>query len=222
MNYFLCVSGAREGMARQLSDRVPAQEWFGLLDAGVPVYFLDRQILFHQGDVGRHVYALRRGTVKVVRIEADGGQTILTCRSAGDVLGDMAALDGGRRSATVVALGRVDAQMVTAAQFRDFVARPAVSAGFTLYTVERLREADIQRSEIALLPVRARVARALLRLHTNAEIRMAQQDLAGYAGASRNAVVEQLAVLRAARIIRTARRAVVIADFERLRTVAEL
>jgi CRP-like cAMP-binding protein len=209
-------------MARQLADRIPAEDWFGLLDSGVPVYFLDRQILFHQGDVGRHVYALQRGTVKVVRIEADGGQSILTCRTAGDVLGDMAALDGGRRSATVVALGRVDAQMVTAAQFRDFVARPAVSAGFTLYTVERLREADTQRSEIALLPVRARVARALLRLHDNAVIRMTQQDLACYAGASRNAVVEELGALRAARIIRTARRAVVIADFDRMRTIAEL
>ncbi|AVT33649.1 Crp/Fnr family transcriptional regulator [Plantactinospora sp. BC1] len=222
MNYFLYVTDVLVRMARQLADRIPAEDWFGLLDSGVPVHFLDRQILFHQGDVGRHVYALRRGTVKVVRVEADGGQAILTCRTAGDVLGDMAALDGGRRSATVVALGRVDAQMVTAAQFRAFVARPAVFAGFTLYTVERLREADTQRSEIALLPVRARVARALLRLHDNTVIRMAQQDLACYAGASRNAIVEELGALRAAQIIRTARRAVVIADFDRLRTIAEL
>jgi CRP/FNR family transcriptional regulator, cyclic AMP receptor protein len=216
------VADAQGGRAGQLADHVPAEDWSELLGAGVPVYFLDRQILFHQGDVGRHVYALRRGTVKVVRIEPDGAQAILTCRTAGDVLGDMAALDGGRRSATVVALGRVEAQMVTAAQFRDFVARPAVATGFTLYTVERLREADTQRSEIALLPVRIRVARALLRLHDNAVIRMAQQDLAGYAGASRNAVVEELAALRAARIIRTARRVVFIADFDRLRTIAEL
>jgi CRP/FNR family transcriptional regulator, cyclic AMP receptor protein len=222
MDYVLCVTDALVRIARQLTDRIPAEDWSGLLHSGVPVYFLDRQILFHQGDVGRHVYALRRGTVKVVRIEADGGQAILTCRTAGDVLGDMAALDGGRRSATVVAQGRVDAQMVTAAQFRDFVARPAVSAGFTLYTVERLREADTQRSEIALLPVRVRVARALLRLHADAVIRMAQQDLACYVGASRNAVVEELGSLRTGRIIRTARRSVVIADFDRLRTIAEL
>ncbi len=159
-------------------------EWVDLIASGIPVHFLDRQVLFHQGDAGQHVYVPRSGTVKVVRGEVDGGHAILTVRSTGDVLGDFAALDRGARSATVIALGRVAAQMVTADQFRAFAIRPSVAPGFALYTVERLREADVQRGEIALLPVRVRLARTLLRLNDGAIVRMAQHDIARYLGAS--------------------------------------
>lgn len=221
MNYFLFVNDA-DGAGRRLAARVSPEDWADLVAAGVPVAFLDRQILFHQGDAGRHVFVLRAGTVKVVRAEADGGQAILTVRTAGDVLGDMAALDHSARSATVVAMGRVAAQMVTAAQFRDFVSRPSVAPGFALYTVDRLREADLQRSEMALLPVRVRLARTLLRLLDGSVVRMAQQDLARYAGASRNAVVEELALLRAAGIIHTRRGATVVRDIQQLRCIAGL
>jgi CRP-like cAMP-binding protein len=206
----------------RLADRIPADDWADLIAAGVPVHFLSRQILFHQGDVGRHVYAVRAGSVKVVRAEADGGQALLSVRTVGDVLGDMAALDRGVRSATVVALGRVTATIVTASVFRDFVARPAVSHGFTLYTVERLRQADIQRSELALLPVRTRLARTLLRLTVDSVVHLPQHDIARYLGASRNAVVEELSALRDAGVITTGRQTIVITDSTSLRRIAEL
>jgi CRP-like cAMP-binding protein len=177
--------------------------------------------LFHQGDAGRHVFVIREGAVKVVRAEADGGQAMLSVRTVGDVVGDMAALDRGLRSATVVALGRVQAQMVTAAQFRTFVARPSVAAGYTLYTVDRLRQSDIQRSELALLPVRTRLARTLLRLAAGSIVHLAQQDLARYVGASRNAVVEELSALREAGIITTRREMTVVCDTVSLQRIAE-
>jgi CRP/FNR family transcriptional regulator, cyclic AMP receptor protein len=214
--------GFVEGIGSQLRDRVPAAEWADLVSAGVPVRFLGRQILFHQGEAGRHVFVVQEGTVKVLRLESDGGQALLSVRTSGDVVGDMAVLDQGVRSATVVALGRVHAQMVTAAQFRTFVARPSVAPGFALYTVERLRQSDIQRSELALLPVRTRLARTLLRLAVDSAVDLAQQDLARYVGASRNAVVEELSTLREAGIVSTRRQSIGICDITSLRRVAGL
>jgi CRP-like cAMP-binding protein len=222
MDYVLFVSESAEGVSVHLADRVPPQDWADLIAAGVPVHFLDRQVLFHQGDAGRHVYVLRRGAVKVVRGEPDGEQTILTVRSGGDVLGDFAALDRGPRSATVIALGPVTAQLVTAQQFQAFVNRPSVAPGFTRYTVDRLHEADVQRGELAMLPVKVRLARTLLRLADESVVRMAQQDIARYLGASRNAVVEELSLLRAAGVIDTGRQAIVVRDPERLRLIARL
>lgn len=212
--------GSFDGVGDRLSDRVAMVDWADLVGSGVPVRFLRSQTLFHQGDVGRHVFVLRAGVVKVIRIEDDGGQAMLGVRTVGDVVGDMAALDHGVRSATVVALGPVLAQMVTAAQFRDFVRRPAVAAGYLVYTVERLRESDVQRTEIALLPVRRRLARALLRLAVDSVVQLAQQDLARYVGASRNAVVEELSALREAGVIVTRRRRIVVRDPMSLRRVA--
>jgi CRP/FNR family cyclic AMP-dependent transcriptional regulator len=146
---------------------------------------------------------------------------MLTLRGSGDVLGDMAAFDRGFRSATVIAMNRVRAQLVTAADFRAFLGRPAVATGYAVYTVERLRQADIQRSEIALLPVRTRLARTLLRVAEDSVVRMSQQDVALYVGASRNAVVEELTALRDAAIISTGRGTIRIHDVAAIQRVAE-
>jgi CRP-like cAMP-binding protein len=191
-----------------------------LVSIGIPVRFERGQTLFDQGDGSRHVFAIQSGAVKVFRREVDGGQAMLTVRALGDVIGDMAALDGKRRSATVTALTTLLARQLTAEQFRRYVDSPGVASAFTTYTIQRLREADQQRTEIALLPVRVRLARCLLRLTTPQGapvVLLPQFALAQMVGASRNAVVEELAVLRADGVIATGRCAVHITDVAALR-----
>lgn len=216
------MSGYGDFVCGHLIDHIPEQDWQDLLSLGVPVHFQRQQVLFLQGDAGRHVYVIREGTVKVVRTEHDGRQTMLTLRGAGDVLGDMAAFDHGFRSATVIAMNRVRAQLVTAADFRALLTRPQAAAGYAAYTVERLRQADIHRSEITLLPVRTRLARALLRVADGTVVRMSQQDVALYVGASRNAVVEELAALRDAAVISTSRGVIRICDPPAMLRIAAL
>lgn len=198
---------------------LPETEWEQILQVGVRVRFAARDLLFRQGDQGRHVHVILAGCVKVARCEPDGAQAMLTVRAAGDVVGDFAALDGRPRFATVTALTTVLTQLLTGDQFRGFVSRPDVSRAFTRYTVDRLREADIQRTELAVLPVRQRLARALLRLAEENRripgrppVSLPQQELAELVGASRNAVVGELSALRAAGVLRTGRRAVTIVD----------
>ncbi|MDR7277034.1 Crp/Fnr family transcriptional regulator [Catenuloplanes atrovinosus] len=202
---------------------LPEAEWKGILQVGVPVRFAPRDMIFRQGDRGRHVHVILAGCVKIARCEPDGAQAMLTVRAAGDVVGDFAALDGQPRFATVTALTTVLTQLLTGDQFRDFVSRPTVAPGFATYTVDRLREADIQRTELAVLPVRQRLARALLRLEEENRripgrppVSLPQQELAELVGASRNAVVGELSALRAAGVLRTGRRLVVIVDVDAL------
>jgi CRP/FNR family transcriptional regulator, cyclic AMP receptor protein len=216
------------GVEDTFAAHIPAGDWETLAAMGVRVRFPPGHVLFQQGDRGRQVYVLLAGAVKVVRSEADGSATILTVRTAGDVVGDLAALDDRDRSATVTTLGAVTARMVTAEQFRHFVDRPSVSTGFTRYTMARLRQADEQRTELALLPVRTRLARTLLRLVGDradargaATVRMSQHDIAQLLGASRNAVVAELTALRAAGVLDTSRRAIVLRDAAHLRRIAD-
>lgn len=206
-----------------LASYVPAGDWGVLNGLGVVVRFGRGQMLFHQGDVGRHVYLLLTGMVKITRAESDGAQAMLTLRGVGDVVGDMAALDGRHRSATVTAVTALTARMLTCQQFRSFLDRPAASGAFARYMMARLREADQQRAELAVLPVRARFARVLLRLAAPVaaepgalEVRLAQQDIAGLVGASRNAIVAELTELRRTGVLDTRRGAVIIRDSDRL------
>ncbi|MET0416706.1 MAG: Crp/Fnr family transcriptional regulator [Actinoplanes sp.] len=198
---------------------LPQDEWHRVQHTGIPVRFEARDVLLRQGDATQHVHVILAGCVKIVRSESDGSRAILTLRAAGDVVGDLAAVDRQPRSATVIALTSTVTRLLTGPQFRRFLTRPAFAAGFTTYTVSRLRSSDAQRAALAMLPVRERLARALIQLDLESRradgrsaIRLSQTELAELVGASRNAVVAELTALREARIVATGRRAITIVN----------
>jgi CRP-like cAMP-binding protein len=224
---FVTADNARASLSGGLSSYLTASDWDALRSLGARCCFNAGDRLFRQGDEGESVYVILAGAAKVVRSESAGKSAILTIRAAGDVVGDMAAIDGGRRSAAVTALTPLVCRVLTGSAFRRFIGQPAVAAGFARYTVSRLREADLQRAELAVLPVRQRLARALLRLDEaagNARRRRAfelpQQDLAELIGASRNAIVLALGLLRAEGVIDTRRRRVAVMDPGALHRIA--
>ncbi|MGY3520764.1 Crp/Fnr family transcriptional regulator [Micromonospora sp. PTRAS2] len=219
----------REHRVAGLPAYLSAQDWADLQTLGSRHTFDVGVQLLRQGDEGDFVHVILRGAVKVVRSEPSGGRTILTIRGAGDVVGDWAALDGRRRFASVSALTTLTCRLLTGSAFRRFVEKPAVAAAFARYNVTRSREADVQRTELAVLPVRQRLARALLRLHEAASggfepagVDLPQQDLAELVGASRNAVVLALGVLRAEGVVDTRRRRVTVCDVSALHRIASL
>ena len=60
-------------------------------------------VLMREGDVANSLYVLLDGTVRVVRNDPFGGQVEVGFRRAGDCFGEMALIDGGARSASVIA-----------------------------------------------------------------------------------------------------------------------
>lgn len=202
-----------------IAAHLPQDEWRRLQHTGILVRFEPRDVLLRQGDTTEHVHVLLAGCVKVVRSESDGGRTILTLRAAGDVVGDLAAVDLQPRLATVTALTTTVTRLLTGAQFRQLLTRPAFATGFASYTVSRLRSSAAQHTALAVLPVRERLARALIQLDQEGRradgrpaIRLSQAELAELIGASRNAVVAELAALRGAGIVVTGRREITIVD----------
>ncbi|WP_430495937.1 Crp/Fnr family transcriptional regulator [Micromonospora trifolii] len=208
-----------ERVASGLVAHLPQDEWYRVRHTGIPVRFEARDVLIRQGDTTQHVHVVLAGCVKVVRSESDGSRAILTLRAAGDVVGDLAAVDLQPRSATVTALTTTVTRLLTGPQFRRLLARPEFAMGFATYTVSRLRSSDIQRTALAVLPVRERLARALIQLDEATRsadgrnaIRLSQAELAELVGASRNAVVGELTALRGAGIVVTGRREVIVVD----------
>jgi signal transduction histidine kinase len=60
-------------------------------------------VLMREGDVASSLYVLLDGTVRVVRNDPFGSQVEVGFRRAGDCFGEMALIDGGARSASVIA-----------------------------------------------------------------------------------------------------------------------
>jgi len=59
--------------------------------------------IFHEGEVGRHLYIVRSGKVAIRRL-IKGEQKELAILTKGAIFGEMALLDGGPRVASAIAL----------------------------------------------------------------------------------------------------------------------
>ena len=187
--------------------------------------------LFLEGDPGGSVIIVQSGRVKVFATSDTGHHVLLAVRGPGDVLGDLSAIDGEPRSATGTALDTVDAQVIPAEQFREFlVAVPDAALVLLRVVIHRMRDADRVRVEFGARDTLGRVAARLVELaETHGEatedgvkvaLPLTQDDLAQWVAASREAVARALASLRRRHLITTARRDITIIDLDGLRAAA--
>jgi CRP-like cAMP-binding protein len=184
--------------------------------------------LFHERQESDAIYVLRRGTVKIVVGTSAGKDAMLGIRGPGDLLGEVSAVDGRARSAGAIALEAAEALVVPGSAFRAFLGAHSAAAMRLLEMLcERLRDADVKRSEHVALDTLTRVAGRLVELADRfgkdedegvvIDLALTQEDLAGWAGASREAVAKALQTLRDLGLVRTDRRRVVVIDLPALR-----
>lgn len=168
------------------------------------------------------------GRIKIVTTSDDGGETLLSVRGAGSLVGELAALDDAPRLASAVVLEPLTALVLTAEEFRDFLARhPRAALELARTLIERLRESDRRRAEFGSYDVTRRLAALLLELGTRESsdgrptgIKLSQHELAGMIGASRESVARALTTLRGRGLVETGRRAITVVDIEGLRSLA--
>src|SRR6187431_2464488 len=66
--------------------------------------FRPRQMLFRAGDPPERVYLLLKGRVKIYQVAENGKEIILDVVSKGGVVGDMAIVEDGERTACAAAI----------------------------------------------------------------------------------------------------------------------
>ncbi|MDP9864601.1 MULTISPECIES: Crp/Fnr family transcriptional regulator [Streptosporangium] len=210
----------------EFASLLTADEVTALHAAGRPRRWDRGAVVCTEGDVADWVLLLTSGRVKVSSHTAGGTEVILAVRGPGALLGEFAALDGLPRSATVTALEPVEGIAV-----RDFSGylqehgRVAVLLMRTL--IGKMRDSDRKRIEYGAFDTTGRVATRLVELAerygepVNGGVRvtlpLSQDELAGWTGASREAVSKALRSLRDRGLIETGRRRVIIHDMEGLR-----
>ena len=199
-----------------IDDRAAAE----LEAAGVTRRWPAGSVVFHEGDHPDRVLVVREGRVKLVASEANGTEAVLAVRSPGELVGELAAVDGHSRSATAVAMDEVTCTAVPADRFRDLVdTNVSVASALVQVLAARLREADVRRVEFGALDATQRLARRLLELAADGStVRgLNQEDLASLIGASRESVAKSLGDLRRAGLVRTGRLAIELVDVDGLR-----
>jgi CRP/FNR family transcriptional regulator, cyclic AMP receptor protein len=117
------------------------------------------------GDATDDVFLVAEGAVRVVVRTPLGQELILGDLGPGELFGEMAAISGAPRAASVTALHRTRLCRLPAAAFLDVALRsPPVGLRVMRTLAERLRLQDERMLERVALPVQQRLAAELLRL----------------------------------------------------------
>jgi CRP-like cAMP-binding protein len=157
----------------------------------------DGETIFSRGEPGEGMLVVLQGRIRLSIVSAEGRELILREAEAGDVIGEIAVIDGGRRTADAVAVGPVIAGFVGQPSFtRLLEERPALTMPVLQVLCHRLRETTDQLESIALYPLEARLARFLLwhlKRHGRtradgarvAPLTISQGAIASFVGASR-------------------------------------
>lgn len=98
--------------------------------------------MFVEGDSGDEAYLIRSGFVTAWHNES-GERIALGTRTEGEIVGEMALIDDQPRSATVTAQERVEAQVITRAQFTALMNEsPQVLTIILRQMIESLRSSN--------------------------------------------------------------------------------
>ena len=207
---------------------LPPADLARLAERLVPRTYPRGEVVFHRDDPAGALHFIREGQVKIVLTTEGGKETLLALFGAGECFGEIAALDGGARSATAVAVERTE----TLALLRDdLIAFLREHPDFALDVISllamRLRRLDERLEDAYFLDLDGRLARCLLdlaeqsgeRAQDGVRVRMplSQTDLAAMLGSTRVSVNRLLGAYQDAGIIAVERDAIVIKDVEGVR-----
>jgi CRP/FNR family cyclic AMP-dependent transcriptional regulator len=208
-----------------------------LLRAGSPREFSAGERLIFEGADTRDAFLIVFGVVKVTADTLDGQTVLLDVRFRGDLVGEVAGLDGGPRTASVTAAGLVRARAIGTRELERLVTdSPEISRAVTTAIAEKLRWSTRRRISQAQNPLALRLVSTLLdlaKIHgrgpngpphdreggsatTELVIALTQPELAALVGASEPSVHRVLTRLRKRGILRTQYRSIVILDRDAL------
>jgi CRP/FNR family cyclic AMP-dependent transcriptional regulator len=207
---------------------LPAEERVRVLGLGWAQKFPAGATMMYEGEPGERVMILSSGRAKVTRVLEGGHETLLSIRDPGDVVGELAFIDGQPRIASVSALDPVEAQIIGSSAFRAHLERSSRAAMSLLeVVVRRLRETTVKRSQFAASDTVGRLSARLIELADRygdrtedgiaITLALSQEELAAWTGASRAGVAQALHTLRELGWIATSRRRLLIRDLDALR-----
>jgi CRP/FNR family transcriptional regulator, cyclic AMP receptor protein len=201
-------------------------------ELGTKVSLKSGQILFREGDDSRCVYACVSGRINLFITTPAGRDVMLGSKIPGQAFGELSAIDGGRRSATAVAMEPAVIAQLGGDEFLDQLSRaPHLSLALLHELAEHLRVSNRRASARATDNLTARIAHLLVELAAKfrrhggpmnpIELPITQDELAAWVGSTREAVSRSLAVMRKAGVLETGRNKIVLCDTAALCILAQ-
>lgn len=184
--------------------------------------------LFFQDDDGDAAYIVEKGSIEISVMSERGKKLSLNVMQPPDVFGEIAALDGGARTATATTLEETTVLRFDRTHLEQAIRdRPEVAIDLIRILCARLRWVSQQVEDLALLDIEGRLAHRLLLLHRkfsdeNGCIHLSQSEIADFLGATRESINKVLQGWRAKGLIELSRGSIWVRNQDRLAAIAGL
>lgn len=180
-------------------------------------------VLFEQGDVGRMVYLIKQGRVRIARRTSEGKEVTISILGQGDIFGEEVVFTQVRRTAVATAL---EDTLICMARANDlfglFLRHPLLALNVAKYLREQLDDALCVTEDVAYLKVSDRLTHLLERLAAEhgrrvedgilLDVRLTRAEIASLIGSTRETVSVRIASLARAGRLRLQGRSIVLLD----------
>lgn len=183
--------------------------------------------IFNKGDPGTSMMAVLSGRIRIWAMSPDGRELTLNVIGAGEIVGEVALLDGKPRSADATAAEDCVLLVVERRHFLPFLLKhETLMERLLVVLCDRLRRTTGALEELALLDLPARLSRLLLKLSrdygrpveggTRIDLKLSQRDLATLVASSRETVNKQLQTWRKLGVLEIASGYILLRDLDAL------
>jgi CRP-like cAMP-binding protein len=193
-----------------------------------------RETVVQQSDPGNELFVLISGHLKVVSTDPEGRDAGLGVMGPGEVFGEVALLDGGPRSATIVALDPCELLVIRREHWLRFLkGSPDTAIQLLAVLAGRLRRLTERTEDIAFLRVGERLAKTIATLAESygekqpdgsirLALKMSQQEMGDLVGATRESANKQIRAWEQDGLISQDHGHLIIRDLEALRAYREV
>jgi CRP-like cAMP-binding protein len=194
-------------------------------------HFAPKQVIFHQGEPGREMYIVVSGRLKVSVASEEGKELSFFIFHDSDIFGELALLDGERRSATVTAIGPCELLVLHHNDFQELLKQHQL-IGLKLLSLlaGRIRATTLLYENSVFIEIPGRLAGKLLELGAEngtesdggiqIDLKLSQYELGTLINASRESVNKQLKTWEGQGIIEMRQGKIFLADLPVLEALA--
>jgi CRP/FNR family transcriptional regulator, cyclic AMP receptor protein len=185
-------------------------------------------IIFSKGDPGNSLFAVVKGTLKIEVTSAEGREAVFNIVGPGELVGEIALLDGKERTADAVASSDCELLVIDRREFIPFVkSQPILASKLIDLLCARLRWISDHVEQVIIPNLSSRLAKALVRLaerdgsiNAKQKLTITQLELSQMVGMSRESINKQLRAWARRKLVRLERGGIIMLDKEALDEIA--
>lgn len=192
--------------------------------------FVNKQILYVEGDEPSHLFYIKTGKVKTYKRFKDGRELSSTLYNDGDFFGYESLCSGSSYADNAATLSDCELVLISKTDFIDYLLNhQEISAAFINLLSVSVRDKEEQMLQLAYFSVRKRVAEALVQVALKfgekdvdtCTLKISRDDLAALVGTASETVSRMLADFKEENLIEKTGNAIKIISIEKLKHIKQ-